>query len=61
MRALQYPSHPRMLNALHYASENCKLGEARRLCHETLKLWFEVRRVYFQINYDTLLPLEAFP
>ena len=49
------------LNTRHYASENCKHGEERRRWHETLQRCFNVSRVSFHINAETLTPLESFP
>ena len=51
----------RILNTCHYAPDKCKQGEERRLRRETLQRCFEARRVSFQINTETLTPLEDFP
>ena len=49
------------LNNQHYASENCKQGEERRLQLETLQHCFDASRVLLQINAEDLPLLEAFP
>ena len=49
------------LNTCHYTSEKCKQGEESRLIRETLQLCFETSKVSFQINAETLPPLEDFP
>ena len=37
------------------------MGEARRICHDTLQIFFEASRVSLQINANTLLPFEPPP
>ena len=49
------------LNTLHYASEKCKRGEERRIIRNTLHHYFKEIQVLFQINAETLPPLEDFP
>ena len=49
------------LNTRHYASENCKQGEERRLRCKTLQSCFESSRVSFQFNAEDLPSSEAFP
>ena len=48
------------LNTRQYTSEKCKQGEERRLRCETLQRCFKARNVLFQINKETLTPLEDF-
>ena len=49
------------LNNRHYASEDFKQGEERRLWRDTLKHCFEESMFYFHINAEALLPSDAFP
>ena len=49
------------LNTRHYASEKFNQVEETLLGRETLQHCFEASRVSFQINAETLPPLEAFP
>ena len=49
------------LNTHHYASQKFNQGEERRIRRETLQRCFEANWVSFQINVETLPPLEAFP
>ena len=41
--------------------DTCKKREDRRLRRNTLQRCFKASRVLFQINAETLTPLEAFP
>ena len=41
--------------------EKCRQGEERNLMRDTLQRCFGARRILFQINSETLPPLEAFP
>ena len=55
---IQVPSG--RLNTHHYASEKFNQGEERHIRRETLQHCFEASKVSFQINAETLPPLEAF-
>ena len=49
------------LNTRHFALEKCKKGKESRIRRNTLQHCFKASRVWFQINAETLPPLEAFP
>ena len=49
------------LNSCHYNSYKCRLGEAIRICRDTLQHFFEASRVSIWVNVDPLEPADNFP